>query len=172
MSDNNQDVTIGDQQERLYFYIGYLLGMIDGEGSCQFGYKYLYKGCKVFSPKITIFNNNPSIIDKTKNVLDKLGVTYYFFSTQKGNEFWPVFRIEIAGIKRVKFLTDILLKYPSGKRDKLKLLNDFCNHRLLQGRKKYSEVDKAYFKELKRLNSLFRGKSTESSETTRSDAKA
>ena len=164
---------MGNQQERLHFYIGYVLGIIDGEGSCQFGYKYLYKGCKVFSPKITIFNSNPFIIQMAKDSLTKLGISYYCFSVKMhGRERWPLWRIEIVGIKRIKQLTDILLSYPSGKQPRLQVLNNFCNHRLFKNRKKYTKTDEAYFLKLKELNKLYRGKSTKSSETIRSDATA
>ena len=33
MSENIQDIIMGNQQERLFFDVGYLLGIIDGEGS-------------------------------------------------------------------------------------------------------------------------------------------
>ncbi len=171
MSNNSQDITIDNQQERLFFDIGYILGMIDGEGCCQFGYKYLYKGCKVFSPKVSIFNSNPIIIQHTKEALDRLGISYYSFAVKMhGRERWPSWRIEIVGLARIKKLTDLLLAYPSGKKERLQVLNDFCNYRLGLNRTKYSNIDQSYFIKLKNLNKLYRGISTESPETIRSNA--
>lgn len=156
MSNNSQDKTIGNQQERL-FDIGYLLGIIDGEGCCQFGYKYLYKGCKVFSPRITIFNTNPNILQKIKDSLDNLEVSYYFFTIKLyGKAKWPGWRIEIHGLKNIKKLTDMLLQYPSGKNERLQVLNDFCVFRLIKKGKKFSEEEQAYFKKLSQLNKLYR----------------
>lgn len=170
MGDNSQDVTIDNQQERLFFDIGYILGIIDGEGCCQFGYKYYYKGCKVFSPKITIFNSNPSIIEKTKKCLDRLGVSYYCFAVKAhGREVWPGWRVEIAGIGRVEKITNLLLPFPSGKQDRLRILNEFCHYRTGANRTKYSEIDQSYFIKLRELNKLYRGR-TESPETIRSNA--
>jgi len=168
MSDNSQDITMGNQQERLLFKIGYLIGIIDGEGSCQFGYKYLYKGCKVFTPKITIYNTNPAIILQTKTFLDELGFSYYCYATKMhGKEQWLGWRVELIGLKRIKELTDLLLPYPSGKKERLQVLNDFCTYRLSKNKEKYAEEDQKYFIKLRDLNRLYRGKRAESSETTR-----
>lgn len=174
MSDNSQDITIGNQQERLFFEIGYLAGMVDGEGACQFGYKYYYKGCKVYSPRITIFNTNPEIIRLTKEFLDHLEIPYYYWSPKwKERDQWQGWRVEIGGLKRVKKFTDILLKYPTGKQDRLQVLNDFCNYRLTVNRKKYGLEEQKFFDKLRELNKLYRGKQKiESSETIRSDATA
>ena len=177
MSDNNQDVTIGNQQERLFFEIGYILAMIDGEGSIGIVPKYKYKGYTVCAPRISIYNNNPYIIQRTINALKYLNIDFAIYTPRDYHgEDSPhkqkrvCYRIYIEGIKRCKEFTEILLKYPSGKKERLQLLQDFCNHRLsFQENKKenetYSEKVDEFREQMKALNSEYYG--TESSETIR-----
>ncbi len=172
MSNNRQDVTIGNQQERLFFNIGYLIGIIDGEGCYQFGKKYEYKGYSIYAPRITIFNNNIHIIQQTIDILKSLDITYNLWKTKlHGKEKSVGYRIEIAEVKRVKKFTDLLLQYPSGKKERAKLLNDYCKFRLSipwGKRKSYVNEEQVFFNKLKEMNLQFR-KGTKSSETIRFD---
>jgi hypothetical protein len=175
MSDNSQDGTIGNQQERLFFNIGYLIGIIDGEGCYQFGKKYEYKGYSIYAPRITIFNNNIHIIEQTIRILKELDITHNLWKTKMhGKDKSQGYRIEIAEVKRVKKFTDLILKYPSGKHERAKLLNDYCNFRLSipwGKRKSYVAEEKVFFDKLREMNLQFR-KGTKSSETIRFDATA
>lgn len=173
MSENSQDITIGNQQERLFFDIGYLLGIVDGEGCYQFGKKYEYKGYSIYAPRITIFNNNIHIIDRVVEILNKLDITHNVWKTKLRERDRTVgYRVEIAEVKRVKKFTDILLQYPSGKKERAQLLNDYCKFRLSiphGKRKSYVDQEQIFFKKLKEMNLQFR-KGTKSSETIRFNA--
>ena len=170
MKDNKMD----NQQERLLFDIGYIIGMLDGEGSYQLGCKYVRSDRHYYSPKVSIFNNNPKIIQQVINALKYIGISYHVWSPQiKGKEKRIVYRIQIAGIRRVKKFTDLILEYPSGKKERAKLLNDFCNYRLSIPQKDldsghiitYSQVEEDFHAKLKELNLATRG--AISSETIR-----
>jgi len=173
MSKNIQDIIMGNQQERLFFDVGYLLGIIDGEGSYQIASGYKYKNYTIYRPRISIYNNNPYIIDKIADILNNLDIKHLKWQPKlHGRDKAIGYRIEVGGIKRIKRLTDFLLKFPSGKLERIKVLNDFCNYRILFKTNKrdgetYSEKVLEYKNKLNLLNSKYRG--TESSETTRFD---
>ena len=180
MSDNDQDGTIGNQQERLFFEIGYILAMIDGEGSICIAPKYKYKGYKIYAPRISIYNNNPHIIQRTINALKYLKADFSIYTPRdyhgedsSKRQKRVCYRIYIEGHKRCKKFIEILLKYPSGKKERLELLKDFCEYRLSFTKHKrenetYSEKVAEFREKMKLLNSEYRG--TESSETTRFSA--
>lgn len=169
-----------NQQERLHFYIGYLLGMLDGEGSYFIHTKYSYGGRKYYMPRIFISNSDKQILKMTVQAMKELGLPFYFWeakNTKKGRK--PVHQIRVIGIKRCKKMTDFLKRFPSGKRDRLQVLNDFCTYRLSIPQRKlqsghevtYSDIEEKFHQKIKEFNA--RGlKSTESSETIRSDATA
>ena len=173
MSDNNQDITMGNQQERLFFDIGYILGVIDGEGSYQIAPKYKYKNYTIYAPRISIYNNNPHIIQQIINVLKSLKIDFSMYKPKLHNgENRVCYRIYIEGLKRCKKLTDILLTFPSGKKDRVQLINDFCNYRLSFTKNKrnnetYSDKVEEFLKRIHLLNFEYHG--AKSSETIRFD---
>jgi len=171
MSENGQDETMGNQQERLFLDIGYILGMIDGEGAIQISPKYKYKEYTVYAPRISIYNNNPYIIQQTINALKNLDINFAIYTPKlHGGENRVCYRIYVEGLKRCKKLTDVLLQFPSGKKERLQLLNNFCNYRLSFTKNKkenetYSEKVEEFRKQLMLLNTEYHG--TKSSETIR-----
>ncbi len=170
LGNNVKDVTIDNQQVRFFFDIGYLLGMIDGEGSCQLGRKYASKNGVIYTPKIGIYNSNPEIIQLIINIFKRNNIAFYFYEPKiHGKENRPCYRVEIIGVKRVKRLTDLLLNFPFGKQERIQILNDFCNYKLSlpkgRGYKENSLKTQAFRDLLKEKNAEHRGKIT--SETTR-----
>jgi hypothetical protein len=169
-SKNSQDITIGNPQERRYFYIGYLIGIIDGEGAYQLNPDRIY-----YSPMITIGNTDDKIIELTLEVLTFLGIPCHVWNPKKhGKERRNSRRVYVRGLKNIKLATDIILKYPSAKNERARLLNDFCNYRLLvakgsgdknQFKTKYSNIEIQFKEKLRKLNSKYKG--TESPETIR-----
>lgn len=159
-SKNSQDVTIGNPQERLHFYIGYLIGIIDGEGAYQ-----LSPDKKYFSPMITINNTDEEIIRLTCEALTQLGLDHHvWYPKQYGKEYRQATRVYIRGIEHVKKATDLILKYPSGKDERAKLLNEFCTYRLKK-QTPYSDIEIQFKEKLRQMNAKYKG--AKSSETIR-----
>lgn len=124
-----------NQQERLHFNIGYLLGLIDGEGSYQLSVDYGKRrkdgGRKrYFTPQTSIFNSDPRIIDKCVEILKELDITFHVWTPKLTKGHTPVTRIVVHGIGRNKKLLDIVTKYPHGKLERAKLLLAFVDRRL------------------------------------------
>ena len=164
-----------NQQERLHFDIGYFIGMVDGEGCYQMC-PNIVRGITYWSPAITIANTDPLIVERTSQALDNIGLPYHVWSPKliKGHDKRIKYIIQIKGIKRVKKATDLILRFSSGKKERAKLLNDFCNFRLSiprgkvnQWGERYSDREREYKDKLSELNSHYKG--AVSSETTRSN---
>jgi len=157
-------------QERLHFYIGYFLGIIDGEGAYQLG-----PDRKYYSPSININNTDQLVIDRIAEALDYLGLPYFVWHPKRhGKEKRKPIRVVIKGIKRVKRVTDLILKYPSAKKERARLLNEFCKYRLSvpkaggktnQFDTRYSDIERNFKERLRELNSKHKG--AISSETIR-----
>lgn len=156
-----------NQQERLYFYnLGYILGLVDGEGCCT-----MRRDKKYYSPLITISNTNYEIIRNASEALRQMGIAFYItyrpYNLLRYKEKRPWWRINIQGLKRVLKATDILLQLPSGKKDRLQLLNDFCRFRLSvpqtnkggtnQWKALYGKTEQDYKDRLIQMNNQYKG---------------
>lgn len=165
-----------NQQERLHFDMGYLLGMIDGEGSCLLEEKYRKNNTFNLIPRIVITNSNPDIFGFLIRIMKNLELPFHIWESRPTTNRRILNQIRIVGIKRIKRMTDLLLNYPSGKYEQLKILNDWCNYRLSIPQKAkdngwtttYGETDRNFKRKLHELHI----KGAKSSETIRSDATA
>ena len=152
-----------NQQERLHFYIGYLLGVIDGEGSLQLG----KDGRGHYVPLIVINNTNIKIIDLVLEAIKYLGLTAYVWTPKykKNDNCKLVHRVVIQGIKRIARTLALLQKYKYAKHDRGQILKEFCDYRLsipidkkylnlqyLNEDKKYGNKEDEFKKKLTLLN--------------------
>jgi len=129
---------MSNPQERQHFYIGYLLGILDADGSFQLG----KDGKGHYIPEITIANTNNSIIEKIIEALKFLGLTGYVWTAKRKRKRWkPVHRVVIKGIKRVARTLELLNNYNFGKKDRALVLKEFCDYRLsIPHKKKYLNI--------------------------------
>lgn len=144
------DITMDNQQERL-FNIGWLVGIIDGEGCFTLRKKKYSKGHSFF-PTIQITNTNIKIIQKVKNILTDEGFTYYFYSRFNGKN-KPYYRIEISGLKRVKKFLDSSLHLFECRQKQANKLYQYVNLRLSkQSHSSITSDEIQLAKELSELN--------------------
>jgi hypothetical protein len=118
---------MGNQQERSHFKIGYLLGVIDGEGSFQLG----NDGYGHYVPEIVISNTDDKIISLVVEALKELGLPAYVWTPKntKSNH-KPVTRVCIRGIKRLAKVMGFLQNFDYAKKDRGQVIKDFCDYRL------------------------------------------
>lgn len=160
-------------QERLHFEIGYILGLIDGEGC----YQLEADGRGHFYPSLTIGNTNPLIIEQANAFLKSVGVGSWIWSPKLyGKETRPYLRLYVKGLKRMKTLLDITTRYPHAKTEQAKTLLQYCEHRLaipVETLYRNGTHDCTLEQELKarlsNLNGAYKG--AKSSETIRSASK-
>ncbi len=171
-SKNDQDVTIDNPQERLHFNIGYILGLIDGEGC----YQLESDGRGHFYPSLTISNTDPLIIRSAEQYLKELGIVCWIWSPKfYGKERRPYLRLYVKGIGRMKVLLDLVTKYPHAKLERANILKTYCEHRLaIPVKELYRNGERDHTKEqelrkrLSNLNTKYKG--AKSSETIRFDS--
>lgn len=146
-------------QERLPLEIGYLLGLIDGEGSYQLTVDYGHNRKRYFTPQTSIFNSDPRIIAKCVSILKQLDIAFHVWTPKLTKGKSPVTRIVVHGIKRNKKLLDILTKYDHGKLERAKVLLEFIDRRLsipqkelFNGKETYSDIEYELKNKLSQMN--------------------
>ena len=150
-----------NQQERQILDIGYLLGMIDGEGC----YQLEQDGRGHFYPSFTLGNTDERIILKSKGILENLGVGCWIWTPKfHGKQQRPMLRLYVKGIKRMKHFLDIFTQYNHAKLDRANILKEYCELRLsIPMQELYSNTPKDYSRELKlketlkKLNRKYKG---------------
>ena len=168
-SKNSQDITIGNPQERLHFKIGYILGLIDGEGC----YQLENDGSGHYYPSLTIGNTDHLIIKQASQYLEEFGIEYWVWTPKlTGKEKRKYFRLFVKGIRRMKKLLDLVTQYPHAKLERANILKEYCDYRLsISNKEKYKNGNHDYSLEislrlkLSNLNSKYKG--AKSSETIR-----
>lgn len=130
MSENNQDVTMGNQQERpSEAELGWLAGIVDGEGSislvCNSTHRSIY-------PILSITSVNREIVDKCEKIIKKIDVKYSIGHAvpPKGKEWTPHSYIRILTSRRMKIIIECLQPYLTAKQPHCKIILEFCNSRI------------------------------------------
>jgi hypothetical protein len=115
-----------NQQERLAFDIGWVVGIIEGEGSIL-----LTKKPRGMYPSIQIGNCNQGVIDRLVRILNQVGVGCYVTpspSVTKGGRLFK--RVDVGGFKRLqKFFEVVKLDYFEGKWHEAYLLVEYLKIR-------------------------------------------
>lgn len=162
MSKNSQDGAMDNPQERSLFKIGYLLGIIDGEGHLGFRRQWQKNGSLQISPVLQIVNCNKKLIDRTAEYMKDLELPVYVAARKSYHENdRPTWVILLKGCKRLSKVVNVLLQYSFSKFAQAKLIQEYINYRHL--RLRYSKVDLEYFNKMTILNK----KGAKSSETIR-----
>jgi|SRR5690606_25628561 len=112
-----------NQQAKLQFDIGYLVGMLEGEG-CITLIAIGRKGRKKITPYISITNTNPIVFDTFSGIAKSLGLPFYV-SQRRIKSGKTAYRLEVTGAKRTKRWVDALLPYMAGKRRQLEILGEY-----------------------------------------------
>ena len=121
---------MGNQQGNVSFNIGYLLGIIDGEGTISLakckGYK---KGTFKISPLISITNTDKRITDLCINALNLINIPHFITSSQKTKSNKIIYKIIIGGLKRVDKFIKQINGYYFAKGDRLEIVRKFIDSR-------------------------------------------
>lgn len=154
---------LDNQQERQFFNIGFLVGMIEGEGSIS-----LLKTVRPtkFHAYISITGMNKILMEYTAETAKNLGLPFHF----KRYGYNKVYRIQVYGMSRCKKWLDIIFPYLTGKKPQAEILLEFIALRekvikLHPSQKPYSEKEYELKEKLKQLNA--NRTRTESPETIR-----
>ena len=132
-----------DNQQVTKIDIGWLAGIIDGEG--WLGLTYQNKKRNRFSVKaeIQVVNTDKGIVDYFVLTLSQLGITPYIRVREYKTSSWrPCWNITLGKFSAVvKLLTAVGPFLRGEKRKKADILLQFCGQRLQKGRQQYDADD-------------------------------
>lgn len=144
-----------NQQERI-FAIGWVTGILEGEGWIMFVRRPAYKNNREsFRPVVGVRNTNMALMDRLAGYLDMFGLPYYVQSTQyvKHPEWKKQRTIYITGMKRVKKFVEMFIPYLVSKKRQAEIAKELIDYRFsVPVATKYSETEFRLFDELKSLN--------------------
>jgi len=114
-----------DNQQVTDIEVGWLAGLIDGEGSfdLQHGHQW--------TPRITITNTDQRIVERAVDIIHRLDVGVYVWTQTKHNpRHKPIKRLAIRGVKRVHAFLPKIAPALVGKKDQAEKLLEFTSERL------------------------------------------
>jgi len=143
-----------NQQERLEFEIGWLMGVWESEGwyslrSCFLDGDRLQR----YRPEIGITNTDSVFLEKVESILRKLNLPFWRTKWSPETKKRPRSMIKIDGVRRCKKFIDRLFPYAVTKRDRLTILKEFIDYRLsLNIRAPYGKKEHTWYQQLRLLN--------------------
>jgi hypothetical protein len=123
MSDNSKDITMGNQQVT-DFDIGWLVGILDGEGCFS-----LAKIKRGYSVGIKFVNTNLFIIDEVVRILTALDIPSFTYDATRAENQQPAKRVEVNGHEDVKKFIDFFYPYLLCKKDQAYLMREYIDLR-------------------------------------------
>lgn len=140
-----------NQQERLRD-IGWLCGIIDGEGTITLRFHRNKNRPPLIVPSITVVNTDEKIINKIVEILKAHEIPFWVTSVDATTKWKKRYVVSIIGIKRTLKLLPILVENLVGKREQAEIMLEWCNNRL--GKKSYyTEWDYEMIERIKLLHS-------------------
>ncbi len=140
------DETMGNQQVT-QTELAWLAGIWDGEGHFSIRRTVQPKGAPQYSPRLGVTNSNTEILARVRQILDKLGVGYYFREKGEGgfegsNKQTWVIAVETMS-NSVKVITAIK-PYLVGKTFQADCILEYCNRRILKFDRKKGNKHRQY----------------------------
>ena len=132
--DNMSDVTMGDQQITTA-EIGWLAGIIDGEGNLDLNHRCgLHRqGRGTWNwdrPRIIIGNTDAIMIQKISEIYSKIGCKFWYSLLKRQQESHKTCMLIITiGIGNVSKVLSIIYPYLTAKKLQAEVLLDYCNWR-------------------------------------------
>jgi hypothetical protein len=119
--------------------IGWLAGIVDGEGSLLFGGSNK-KGHQRYTPILTICNTDPGMILEITKIYESLGVSFYVFHRSQNEDQQHFGKklmhgINVNRLSSLDVLLPILIPNLITKRDKAVLILQFIKKRLPKNRR-------------------------------------
>ncbi len=129
-----------NQQRRLDVRLGWLGGIIDGEGMITVMKRV--NGCS-FYPRISIANTNKNLINEASFIFNELGLAYYIQSKTYfvGEKQRIKYELLVNGIRRCIPVLQLVIPYLVAKKENAEKLLSWCLRRNNLGASKYDEED-------------------------------
>ena len=137
-----EDEIMDNKQERIYFLIGWFIGILEGEGSIGLN-RNKWKNETCFHPRIMITNSDADILNTCIKILQLINVPYYIRKKTKQKEHRTCWQIYLWGYKRVGRLLEVIYPFVLGeKRIMIGKMLRLIRMRLDNPRHPYTEEEK------------------------------
>jgi hypothetical protein len=111
--------------------IGYIAGVLDGEGHIRLRLSQGKNGGRSISPIMLIANTNLELLNKCRKILG-VGVIKKTNPSKKTAVRKQCYQLRILGIAKIKTILEILLPELTVKREQAKLILVFCKSRAIK----------------------------------------
>lgn len=119
-----------DNQQATSFELGWLVGILDGEGAIGITRRNRATSINL-KPYIQMANCDKSIIDRYCSILKKLNIPHYISYQKPRGRVKECWQVGIAGLKRTLKLLPLVQDSLTGvKRRKANLVREYCESRL------------------------------------------
>ena len=143
-----------NQQERLAFDVGWLVGVWESEGWISLRKCFLpNKRFQRFRPEMGFTNTDPVVLDNVERIMKQLQLPYWRTRWQlvKGQRSRSM--IKVDGVKRCQHFIQVLGDKFVSKKDRIAIVKEFIDYRLsMPGREPYGAREHEWFDRLRVLN--------------------
>jgi hypothetical protein len=123
--------TMGNQHPSNEIGLGWLAGIIDGEGCFQLARQKYGNRQQHYRPQISIGNNNTLIIDECVRIAKENGMATYVLSRKAPQPHQADrYVIQIVGLQRCKKWVEVIEPYLIGKKLQSEIMGRYINYRL------------------------------------------
>lgn len=155
-----EDQKMGNQQGNDNFERGYLIGMLDGEGTVSLIRNGKTKTPPLFTklqPYIAIAVTDKSIMDRTVISCQRLGLPHHIRVSERNIKHKPAIVLTVSGLGRVWKWIKELEEEEYGKKERMELLKEFIELRKPKKdthpkNKPYSQREIQIYNEIRMLN--------------------
>jgi len=143
-----------DNQQESLRDIGWLCGIIDGEGTITLRFHRRKNNRPLIKPVVTIINTDRLIIDKILQIYEKLDIPYWITETA-GTKRWKTrWTVETSGIRRLKRLLPHIIDHLVGKKQQAQIVQEWIEKRYnaIGNRSYYDDWDYEMVKKIKLLH--------------------
>lgn len=122
---------MGNQHPSNGIALGWLAGIIDGEGCFQLASQRYRERRQHYRPQIVIANNNTDIIDACVEIAKNNNLPTYVMLRKPPKQFQADrYVIQIIGLKRCLAWIDVIEPYLIGKKKQANIVRDYIKYRL------------------------------------------
>jgi hypothetical protein len=140
-----------DNQQKRLMDIGWLAGIIEGEG-CFSLQKKVNRTNTSWTPLIQITNTNQEIIQKSQRIIKDLGLACYVY-VQAQKKARICYRVVTLGLKRVQRFLDVIEPHIECRKEQLECLKIWVDSRISRNRgAELNDIEKFAMDRLSRLN--------------------
>ena len=146
---------MANQQTNSDYEIGWLVGLLDGEGWFILAKAWRWqRKSNIYVPTCGFGITSEEIVKEAHRILNKLGVGHWIGKRNMSNPRWSdQWTLVIRGLRRCEQLLPLIKDRLIEKNKQANLLFDFIQYRKkLNNWDTYSEVEEKFYQESKRLN--------------------